>query len=145
MSRIAHFAMAAAIAVGSLFTAPDFSHAGFLFEEPVSVSLCAAPRYLNKIAYRFRYQVRHVPFLPDVAIANFYDVHQTHFFPVVARHPIERVYCGAKVILSDGDVRDVWYVIEGRMGFASIGDNVEFCVSGFDRWMVYDGNCRVLR
>ena len=28
--------------------------------------------------------------------------------------------------------------------FASIGDNVEFCVSGFDRWMVYNGRCRVL-
>ena len=31
------------------------------------------------------------------------------------------------------------------MGFASIGDNVEFCVAGFDRWMVYNGRCRVLR
>ena len=35
--------------------------------------------------------------------------------------------------------------IEEGMGFASIGDNVEFCVSGFDRWMVYNGRCRVLR
>ena len=31
------------------------------------------------------------------------------------------------------------------MGFVGIGDNVEFCVSGFDRWMVYNGRCRVLR
>ena len=31
------------------------------------------------------------------------------------------------------------------MGFASIGDGVEFCVSGFDRWNVYNSGCRVLR
>jgi hypothetical protein len=31
------------------------------------------------------------------------------------------------------------------MGFAGMGDNVEFCVSGFDRWYVYNGRCRVLR
>jgi hypothetical protein len=147
MSRIAHFAMAAAIAVGSLFSTPDFSRAGnfFLLEQPVFVSQCASPRYLSRISYRFRYQVRHVPFLPNVTITNFYDIHETRYLPVVARHPISRLYCAAKATLSDGDVRDVWYVIEGRMGFASIGDNVEFCVSGYDRWMVYSGNCQVLR
>jgi hypothetical protein len=42
------------------------------------------------------------------------------------------------------------------MGFATLldgfhlanetrGSNVEFCVSGFDRWMDYNGVCRVLR
>jgi hypothetical protein len=36
-------------------------------------------------------------------------------------------------------------LIEGRMGFAGIGENVEFCVSGFDRWLVYNGRCRVLQ
>ena len=59
--------------------------------------------------------------------------------------PIGRRYCGATVILSDGHDRDIWYLIEEGMGFASIGDNVEFCVSGFDRWYVYNGRCRVLR
>ena len=41
--------------------------------------------------------------------------------------------------------REVWYLIEGHMGFVGIGENVEFCVSGFDRWYVYNGRCRVLR
>jgi capsid protein len=49
------------------------------------------------------------------------------------------------VVQSDGADRDIWYLIEEGMGFASIGDNVEFCVSGFDRWYVYNGRCRVLR
>jgi hypothetical protein len=36
-------------------------------------------------------------------------------------------------------------VVERGMGLASVGDNVEFCVSGFDRWNVYDNGCRILR
>ena len=70
--------------------------------------------------------------------------------------PIARRYCGATVELSDGRRRDIWYLIEERMGFATLldgfhlanetrGSNVEFCVAGFDRWMVYNGACRVLR
>jgi len=53
--------------------------------------------------------------------------------------------CGATVTLSDGRDRSVWYLIEEGQGFASIGNNVEFCVAGFDRWLVYNGRCRVLR
>ena len=49
------------------------------------------------------------------------------------------------MLLSDGRKRSLWYLIEYGMGLASIGDNVEFCVSGFDRWLVYNGGCRVLR
>ena len=59
--------------------------------------------------------------------------------------PIGRRYCGAKVLLSDGQDRDIWYLIEEGQGFVGIGDNVEFCVSGFDRWYVYNGRCRILR
>ena len=57
---------------------------------------------------------------------------------------------------SDSSSRNVWYLIEEGMGFATLaagfvlanethGSNVEFCVSGFDRWFVYNGSCRVLR
>ncbi len=31
------------------------------------------------------------------------------------------------------------------MGYAGVGNNVEFCVTGFDRWYVYSGRCRILR
>jgi capsid protein len=58
---------------------------------------------------------------------------------------IGRRYCGATVVLSDGSKRDLWYLIESRMGFVAANQNVEFCVSGFDRWFVYNGRCRVLR
>jgi len=146
MSRIARFAMAAVLAAGSFLAVPETRAADFLVsQEPGAISLCAHPSYLRKITSRFRYQVTHVPYLPNVAITNFYNIRETRYVPVGYRHPIMRLYCGAKVILSDGSQSDIWYLIEGRMGLASIGENVEFCVSGFDRWFVYDGKCRVLR
>jgi capsid protein len=106
---------------------------------------CAEARHLSRISDRFAYQVRHVPELPDVAITEFRNIYEHRYLPEDEEHPISRRYCGATVLLSDGHSRDIWYLIEGRMGFVGIGDNVEFCVSGFDRWYVYNGACRVLR
>lgn len=107
--------------------------------------VCADQRFLGKISHRFRHQVTHVPNLPDVGIIAFHDIHQHRYNQASEQWPIGRRYCGATVELSDGKSRSIWYLIEEGMGFASIGDNVEFCVSGFDRWNVYNGRCRVLR
>lgn len=107
--------------------------------------VCGQPWVLSKITNRFSYQVHHVPHLPDVQITDFHRIHQHRYLPASETWPIGRRYCGATVSLSDGRDRTIWYLIEEGQGFASIGDNVEFCVSGFDRWMVYNGICRVLR
>lgn len=106
---------------------------------------CAEPKVLRKIVSRFDHQVKNVPNLPDVAIVDFNRVAEVRYIPQSEDRPIARRYCTAHVDLSDGRNRQVWYLIEGGMGFASIGDGVEFCVSGFDRWLVYNGYCRVLR
>lgn len=145
MSRIAQFATAAFLAAGSLAALPQPSLAAdqVVYSEP-GTSLCQDQRYLSKITDRFSYQVRHVPNLPAVAISDFNLIQQVRYEPVAERHPIARLYCKANASLSDGQQRPIWYLIEGRMGFAGIGDNVEFCVAGFDRWMVYNGACRVL-
>ncbi|PWJ85200.1 hypothetical protein C7441_10355 [Pseudaminobacter salicylatoxidans] len=146
MSRFVQFAMAAIVAAGSLFSTSTVSMAAdFIVRQAAPVSLCADQRFLKKIVHRFDYQVRHVPNLPNVGITDFYDIHETRYLPQAERQPIARLYCGARVSLTDGNMRDIWYLIEGRMGFAGMGDNVEFCVAGFDRWFVYDGRCRVLR
>jgi hypothetical protein len=108
-------------------------------------SVCGEAWVLNRITNRFRYQVRHVPHLPDVDIVDFRGVHQNRYLPASEKWPIARHYCRAQVALSDGRDRSIFYLIERGQGFASMGDNVEFCVSGFDRWMVYNGRCRVLR
>jgi hypothetical protein len=108
-------------------------------------SLCSAPGLLGRVEEKFRYQVHNVPHLPDVAIVDFHNIHVTRYQAATDNSPIERLYCGATVSLSDGSRRAAWYLVEYGMGFASIGDNVEFCVAGFDRWMVYNGGCRILR
>jgi uncharacterized protein (DUF1684 family) len=142
MSRLilAFFALLGLLAAGH---GPAF--AADLAVRGYDEGVCAEGRYLNKIRDRFAYQVKHVPNLPDVAIQEFYSIHERRYLPESEEWPIARRYCQATVQLSDGRTRDVWYLIEGRMGFASIGENVEFCVSGFDRWLVYNGRCRVLR
>ncbi|MEW9807550.1 hypothetical protein [Mesorhizobium marinum] len=107
--------------------------------------VCAERWVLGRIERNFAYQVRHVPNLPLVAITAFQNIHEHRYLPAQEDRPIGRTYCGAKVVLSDGGYRDIWYLIEEGQGFASMGHNVEFCVSGFDRWYVYNGRCRVLR
>lgn len=117
--------------------------AGFM-DRP-EARFCDDKRVLKTIVARFRHQVRNVPHLPDVDIVDFHRVHQHRNYVAKEKWPIARRYCGATAQLSDGRKREVWYLIEEGMGLASIGDNVEFCVSGFDRWFVYNGRCRVLR
>ncbi|HEY4193360.1 MAG TPA: hypothetical protein VGM46_12005 [Mesorhizobium sp.] len=107
--------------------------------------ICSQAWVLSKISSRFHHQVQHVPNLPNVDITDFRRIHQHRYLPASENSPIGRSYCGATVALSDGQSREIWYLIEEGQGFASIGDNVEFCVSGFDRWNVYNGRCRVLR
>ena len=107
--------------------------------------ICAHGNVQSAIAHRFRYQVTHVPHLPNVGIVDLYGARQTRYEPATLNNPIERRYCAATARLSDGQDRPIRYLIEYGQGFASIGDNVEFCVLGFDRWNVYNSDCRVLR
>lgn len=106
---------------------------------------CVDARVFNRISKRFDHQVRNVPNLPQVGILDFYNVRHTRYEPAYENSPVERRYCHGVVYLSNGHRSDLWFLIENPMGFAGIGSNVEFCVSGFDRWHVYGGNCRVLR
>ncbi|MGH6861590.1 MAG: hypothetical protein ACRECY_15155 [Phyllobacterium sp.] len=108
---------------------------------------CGQARVLNRIVSKFSYQVRHVPNLPQVAIDNFSDVQQTRYEPSLEPEldAVSRHYCRATAHLSDGNQQPVWYLVEEGQGFVGVGDNVEFCLAGFDRWHVYNGSCRTLR
>ncbi|WP_137933798.1 hypothetical protein [Mesorhizobium comanense] len=150
MTRFAKSALAALISLCTPLAAPlgaiqatQAADLGVYSDDDGGV--CGQPWVLSKITHRFSYQVHHVPHLPDVQITDFRRIHQHRYLPANDTWPIGRRYCGATVSLSDGRDRTIWYLIEEGQGFASIGDNVEFCVSGFDRWMVYNGRCRVLR
>lgn len=137
--------LAATLAASAFALAGTAAKAADFVRDYADPGICAEGRFLNAIERRFRHQVTNVPNLPDVDILEFYQIYEKKYLPETNRWPIARRYCGATVRLSDGRDRPIWYLIEEGMGFASIGDNVEFCVSGFDRWYVYNGGCRVLR
>lgn len=61
--------------------------------------------------------------------------------PSMIRHR----HCEARAVMTDGSARPVYYTVEERMGLASIGRGVTFCVLGLDPWHVYDSACRTLR
>lgn len=138
-----------AVAATALTAAPGAQAADMIVGVyPSDPGICGDERVLGTIASRFRHQVTNVPNLPQVGIVDFLGIRENRYEPQHERSPVERQYCQATVALSDGHQgynRDVWYLIETPMGFAGVGSNVEFCVSGFDRWYVYGGHCRVLR
>ena len=145
MLRSASLFLAAAVLAGGVASQPRLAAAADMIQGSDDAGVCAKDRYLARIKSRFKYQVRHVPDLPQVAIKDFSNIREVRTEPEDWKHPIGRQYCEADVLLSDGESRDIWYLIETDQGFASYGNSVEFCVSGFDRWYVYNGNCRVLK
>lgn len=150
MTRFAHSALAALVAfctpLGASFGFTQAAQAADLSTYGGNDgSVCGQPWVLSRITDRFTYQVHNVPHLPNVAIKDFHNIRQHRYQVASDQWPIGRHYCRATVSLSDGRDRSIFYLIEEGRGFASMGDNVEFCVSGFDRWMVYNGRCRVLR
>ena len=62
-------------------------------------------------------------------------------------HPslIGRRYCEARALIREGRESSIYYLIETHQRFAGIGAKVTFCVPEYDRWRVYDGNCRTVR
>lgn len=127
----------AGIAIAALFAFPAF--AGGLNG---SVADCDNPGALKTIDARFDHAFLHKG---KISIERITKVHQHRLEVATTRSPITRRYCGAIAHMSDGRNRTMWYVIEDGMGLASMGDNVEFCVSGLDPMKAYDGRCRVLK
>lgn len=146
MVRISALAAGLAASLAAMITPPAPVMAADLLDVyPATDDICGHDSVFGYIQGRFRYQVTHVPHLPDVDIVDFYSVRRTRLEPATIDSPIERLYCSGTVRLTSGESRPIWYLIEYGQGFAGLGDNVEFCVLGFDRWNVYNGACRVLR
>ena len=142
MSRPFLAALLSAALALPLVSAP--AQAGWLWKEREARE-CGHPHVLKRISSKFRTQAREVHHEKTLAITDYGDIHEHRYLEKRENRPIARRYCGAEVTLSDGRGRTIWYVVERGVGFASVGDNVEFCVSGFDRWNVYDNGCRILR
>src|SRR5690606_21749777 len=147
MSRISNVLAGIAATVAAFTAIPSVQAADMLGQYKAYGAddpICGHSSVRGIIASRFRHQVTHVPNLPNVSIVSFNDARLTRVEPSTPDSRIERRYCNASVSLADGYPRPLWYLNEYGQGVASIGDNAEFCVSGFVRWNVYIASWSVL-
>ncbi|WP_349433764.1 hypothetical protein [Pararhizobium sp. A13] len=105
---------------------------------------CRSRAILGFITSDFGYRAHHY-LKTDIAIAEIRDMHLNRLELRDETHPVEREYCRATAITTDGETRALWYLIERGFGFAGIGSNIEFCVGGLDPWYVYGAQCASLR
>jgi hypothetical protein len=80
----------------------------------------------------------------NLEITGFGQIRETAFRPWQSDN-IPRRYCSAEVMLNDGKLRTVHYSIIEDGGFASMGQGVEWCVTGLDRNWAYNPGCRSAR
>jgi hypothetical protein len=105
---------------------------------------CRSPAILGFITSDFGYRARNYLKM-DIAIAEIHDMRQSRLELRDETRPIQREYCRATAIMTDGQRRALWYLIERGFGFAGIGSNIEFCLNGLDPWYVYGAQCASLR
>ncbi|MGH6925358.1 MAG: hypothetical protein ACRED5_16645 [Propylenella sp.] len=104
---------------------------------------CADPWVLGRIQGRFAWAERYNwqrGFVMQ-AIENPRPSGHPYAEPGLIAHD----YCMADAVMTNGDVRTIYYAIEHGVGFAGIGRYVDFCVLGLDPWHVHDGSCRTVR
>ena len=146
LGRLKRFAAAALIAVAVTGTgaAPGLgvdaaqAFGGHRFDA------CTDPGVLAYIQRRFVWTDQHV-LKRGLAIDAIYRAHENRRRPTAELRPIGRIYCHATAHMNDGRKRQMWYLIEAGMGYAGIGDNVEFCIDGLDPWKVHGAWCRSVR
>lgn len=137
---------------GSWSVAADMSSEDPAYKKPFAVfkkafddeaRSCDDEKIAKSIQKRFRHQAKEELGNDDLEISSISGIHQHRAYDTSETRQIARRYCGATAHLNDGESRNVWYIIESRMGFASIDDGVTYCVSGFDDWYVHNGACRI--
>jgi len=107
------------------------------------VSRCQDQAILKRISDKFAWAERntwHRGFVIDEIVSPNLR-YQVNNGPTTIRHD----HCTARAIMTDGSVRRIYYTVERRQGFASIGDNVQFCIVGLDPWRVHGAACSTVR
>lgn len=108
--------------------------------------VCGYKRILWEVGYKFRQEVHNVPGLPVVHIDQVKDIEMTRGENPATKLNIPRQFCRATAIMNDGSSYPLYYMVEYGQGFTGVGGyNVEFCVEGFDKWRIQDGNCRAVK
>ncbi|MBZ7921061.1 hypothetical protein LAC81_04550 [Ensifer adhaerens] len=106
--------------------------------------VCSEASVLGFITSRFEY--RDANYLhANLSIAEIRNTGQSRQELRDETHLVEREYCRATAVMTDGYQRSLYYVIERPWGFAGVGRSIEFCVGGLDPWYVYGAHCASLQ
>ena len=104
---------------------------------------CQNSGVLGRIMERFAWAERHT-WQRGFVMASLYNARLSGH-PFFEPGLIERTYCMADSVMTNGETRTVYYAIEFGQGFASLGNYVDFCVLGLDPWRVHDAGCRTVQ
>ena len=110
---------------------------------------CDDPRVLRRIQEKFKWADRKTwsditHRSHTIGIRDIYHIRQKYRLDHT-KSMITHRHCSGKAALSNGKNPRVYYMIQERMGFASLSWKVQFCVAGYDRWRVYGARCKSLR
>ena len=105
---------------------------------------CDAPQVFSHIKERFQWTDRYLLTL-GLSIERIEKAHLNRARIGSEYWTIPRLYCHGVAHMNDGTERPIWWLIEGGMGFAGLGDNLEFCISGLDPLKVHGAWCRSVR
>ena len=106
-----------------------------------TVPLCDAPEVV-KAAFRFVERAEPVYLVPKLATM---DRIAEQAQPLPLPSPLVRRYCRADALLTNGSRTTAYYFVEENSGFVGISWKIYVCLIGYDKWRVYDGDCRVAR
>lgn len=108
------------------------------------VPACDDSRVLAQVEDQFEYGApRTIP--AALAVVEFSGLFEKAYQPMGGHKEIERRYCQGTALISSGEQRTFYYVIEYPLGFAGVGWRAEGCVLGLDPWKIYGANCESLR
>jgi len=134
-----------------VFLATFISHAeaadpgagGAWVDTGADIRACADARMLARISKRFAWAERNT-WQRGYQIA---DIEAPRLRYVVFKGPsmIRHRHCRATALMTNGTRRTLFYTLSAGMGFASIGNGVDFCLAGLDPWRVHGAACRSLR
>ena len=125
-------------------SAADYIRAAPAAPAYAAPSVCGDSAVLGVIDRNFDYRDAHY-LHAGLDIVDLRAAREVGYRPSDETHLIGRTYCEATAVMNDHRARPVWYLIESTMGFAGIGDNVEYCVAGLDPWHVYGAYCTSVR
>lgn len=107
------------------------------------VPLCEEPGPLAKIQSRFSTKESRF-WNSNLQILAFDKIREVSFMPW-ASGTIPRRFCTGEVLISDGSVRKINYLIAEDTGMIGVGWGVEWCVLGLDRNWAYNPACKMAR